>query len=57
MGTLSKQPTHTSIGVKESRDLPEPSVFHLPQNPMRLKSFKCNFIKSRVEYNRIGQVV
>ena len=30
-----------------------PSVYNLPHNPINQKSFKCNYIKSRVEATRM----
>jgi len=30
-----------------------PSVYNLPHNPINAKSFKCNYIKSRVEATRM----
>ena len=35
--------------MKNSR----PSVYDLPQNPMNHKSYKCNYIKARVETTRM----
>lgn len=34
----------------------KPSVFNLPQNPLSIKSFKYNFIKTRVEKSRAEYV-
>ena len=33
-----------------------PSVYNLPHNPINQKSFKCNYIKSRVETKRMNFV-
>ena len=33
-----------------------PSVYNLPHNPMNHRSFKCNYIKSRVETTRMDYV-
>lgn len=41
-----------STGGRSKR---RPSVFNLPLNPMSNKQYKCNFIKARVEFNRLGQ--
>ena len=30
-----------------------PSVYNLPNNPMNQKSYKCNYIKARVETTRM----
>lgn len=33
-----------------------PSVYDLPQNPMNHKSYKCNYIKARVETTRMDYI-
>ena len=33
-----------------------PSVYNLPHNPANAKSFKCNYIKSRVESTRMDYI-
>ena len=38
--------------MKNSR----PSVYDLPQNPMNHKSYKCNYIRARVETTRMDYI-
>lgn len=40
---------NTSLSRKSKS---RPSVFNLPLNPMANKSYKCNFIKARVDYKQ-----
>lgn len=43
----------TALLSHESKKRPEPPIFTLPQNPIALSHYKYNFVRNKIELNRI----
>jgi len=51
------RPASQVTGLDQLMNQARPSVYNLPQNPMNHKSFKCNYIKARVEKDRMDWLI